>query len=162
MERKYPKYAIAAVSSVLIRNNEILLVKRRFPPGTGKWSIPGGVIEAGEKIVEAAKRELLEETGLEADPAGIIWVLNNVVYDVGKRVLYHYVIIDILFDSNTIRGVLRPGGDAVDVAWFRIDELPHLPGVSRTVLKLINRVKFYGLTPIPVENIDLETIEHNT
>lgn len=161
MERKYPKYAIAAVSSVLIKNNEILLVKRKYPPGAGKWSIPGGVVEAGEKIAEAARRELLEETGLDAEAAGIIWVLNNIVYDSEKRVIYHYLIVDVLFDPSTIRGSLRPGGDTDDARWFKLSDLYQLPGVSKTVLRLVNRIKSHGLTTIPIENIDMETIEYS-
>ncbi|MDW8010472.1 MAG: NUDIX domain-containing protein, partial [Sulfolobales archaeon] len=94
--REYPRYAIAAVAAVLLRDGRILLVKRKYPPAIGKWSLPGGVIESGEKLVEAAKRELKEETGLDAEPLGILWILNNIVMDTSGRVKYHYLITDIL------------------------------------------------------------------
>lgn len=162
MERKYPKYALCAVSAVLIRDNEILLVRRSYPPGKGKWSLPGGVVEAGESIIEAARRELYEETGIVAEPVGILWVLNNVVYDQDGRVLYHYVIIDVLFNSETIKGDVAPGGDVSEVRWFNIDQLYSMKDVSRTVLKLIEHIKRHGLSTIPIDNVDHFTKEHTS
>lgn len=144
ISREYPKYAITAVGAVVLKDNSILLVKRGYPPGKGKWSIPGGVVEAGEDIYEAALRELHEETGITAKPLGIIWVVNNVVRDDVGAVQYHYVILDILFDSTTVNGVLRPGGDAVDVAWIPLNEVNRRDDVSRTVKKLVERIEKYG------------------
>lgn len=154
LERLYPRCAIAAVAIVLIKDNKILLVKRGYPPGLGKWSVPGGVIEAGERLVEAAKRELKEETGIEAEPLGVLWVLNNIVYDGEGRVLYHYLVVDILFDPATVRGEMRPGGDVVDVSWFDINEVLGLPDVSRTTKRLIMRIHKHGLVMIPIDEVD--------
>ncbi|MEM1618690.1 MAG: NUDIX hydrolase [Desulfurococcaceae archaeon] len=158
--RAYPSYAIAAVGAVLLKENSVLLVKRKYPPGVGKWSIPGGVVEPGERIAEAARRELKEETGLEAEPVGILWVLNNIVYDRERRVLYHYVILDVLFDSSSIRGELKPGGDVEDAAWMSIPEIQQRPDVSRTVKKLTERLTRGSTCVIPLEGVDLETTQH--
>lgn len=145
ISREYPKYAITAVGAVVLRNNNILLVKRGYPPAKGKWSIPGGVIEAGEDIYEAAMRELNEETGLNAKPLGIIWIYNNIVRDDDGRIHYHYVILDVLFDPLTIDGVLRPGGDAVDVAWVPFNEVINRDDISSTVKKLVSRIVNSGI-----------------
>ncbi len=158
MGRVYPEYSIAAVGAVLISNSRILLVERAYPPGAGKWSIPGGVIEPGERLGEAAKRELREETGLEAEPLGVLWVLNNIVRDESGRVKYHYVIVDVLFDSNSLRGELKPGGDARAVSWFTLEEAMNSPRVSRTVKRLLWRIKKYGFTYLPLEGVDHETV----
>ena len=154
MERTYPRHVIAAVSAVLIHNNKILLIKRKYPPVQRKWSLPGGVLEAGEKLGEAARRELREETGLEAEPIGILWILNNIVYDESNRVLYHYLIVDVLFDPNTISGELKPGTDAIDAKWFEISEVKYMSDASRTIKRLIERIEKYGLTIVPLEGVD--------
>lgn len=150
ISREYPKYALVAVGAVLIKNDEILLVKRGYPPGKGKWSIPGGVVEAGEDIYVAAVRELKEETGIEAKPLGIIWVCNNVVRDNLGKVQYHYVILDVLFDPNTINGDLKVGGDAVDVSWVPIDLVMKREDVSRTVKNLLEHINKFGLNYIMI------------
>lgn len=150
VSREYPKYALVAVGAVLIKDNNILLVKRGYPPGKGKWSIPGGVIEAGEDIYSAAVRELNEEAGINAEPLGVIWIYNNIIRDESGKVQYHYVILDILFDSNSMKGELRAGGDAVDIAWVPIDEAMSRSDVSSTVKKLIERIKRLGLTYLQI------------
>ena len=143
--RTYPKYAIASVGAVVIKNNSILLIKRGYPPKEGMWAIPGGVIEAGESIVEAAKRELEEETGIVAEPLGIIGVAEAIVRDEHGKILYHYIILDILFDSNTIRGTLRPGGDATDVAWIPLKEAVERNDITGSTKRLIKKILDEGL-----------------
>lgn len=157
--RVYPKHAVAAVGAVIVKDNRILLVKRKYPPGRGKWSIPGGVVEPGEKLDRAALRELEEETGLRAKPLGIVWVLNNIVRDAEGRVLYHYVILDVLFDPNSVEGEAKPGGDVEDVAWFDLDEVLARSDVSRTVKKLVEKLRRSGLSVISIEDTDLETVQ---
>ncbi|MCX8209137.1 MAG: NUDIX hydrolase [Sulfolobales archaeon] len=154
MVREYPRYAIAAVAAVLLRDGRILLVKRKYPPAIGKWSLPGGVIESGEKLVEAAKRELKEETGLDAEPLGILWILNNIVMDTSGRVKYHYLITDILFDGDSVRGIPVANGDASEVRWFSLDEIKSREDVSRTVKKLVLRIEKYGVTYVPLDLVD--------
>uniref|UniRef100_A0A7C5XM66 NUDIX domain-containing protein n=1 Tax=Ignisphaera aggregans TaxID=334771 RepID=A0A7C5XM66_9CREN len=140
MLREYPLYAIAAVGAVVILNGKIILVKRGYPPAKGMWSIPGGVIEAGEKIFDAAKRELYEETGIVAEPLGVVFVLNNIVRDEHKDVRYHYVILDVLFDSRSIEGIPRPGGDAIDVSWTPLEEALKRNDVTKATKRLINEL----------------------
>ncbi|MCX8185211.1 MAG: NUDIX hydrolase [Sulfolobales archaeon] len=152
--REYPHYAIAAVAAVLLRDSNILLVRRKYPPAIGKWSLPGGVIESGEGLIEAARRELKEETGLEAEPLGILWILNNIVLDTCGKVKYHYLIADIFFDSNSMRGTLTASGDASEARWFSLDEIKSRDDVSRTVKKLVLRIEKHGLTYIPLDLVD--------
>lgn len=159
MRREYPGFAIGAVGAVLIRDNRILLVKRGSPPARGKWSLPGGVVEPGEKISDAARRELKEETGLDAEPLGVIWVLNNIVLDSSRRVKYHYIIVDVLFNPESIKSEARPGSDAVDVKWFSLEEALENREVSRTTSKLVRYIVEKGLNYIPVESIDNVVVE---
>lgn len=138
MSREYPVYAITAVGAILIPNGKILLVRRGSEPGKGLWSIPGGAIEAGENIYEAAQRELYEETGVSAKPIGVVGVVNLVIKDKALKTIYHYVILGILFDEKTMEGVLRPGGDAVDVAFVPLNEAINSVAVSKTTKVLLS------------------------
>jgi ADP-ribose pyrophosphatase YjhB (NUDIX family) len=139
MSRTYPSYAIASVGCVVIKDKSLLLVRRGYAPGEGMWSIPGGVIEAGETIREAAKRELFEEKGLVAEPIGIIDVVE-VITRSNNLVKFHYVILDVLFDANSVRGELRAGGDALDVAWFDLAEVISRNDVTRSTKKLAEKI----------------------
>jgi len=136
--RVNPLYAITAVGAVVLHNNKVLLVKRGSSPGKGLWSIPGGVVEAGENIYEAARRELNEETGIDAKPLGVLLIVNNIVRNNTSRIAYHYLILDILFDEKSIKGSPRPGGDAVDVAFIPIDEVINRYDVTKSTKYLIN------------------------
>ncbi|MEM3380532.1 MAG: NUDIX hydrolase, partial [Fervidicoccaceae archaeon] len=118
----------------------ILLVRRGYPPQKGKWAIPGGHLEFGETIFEGARRELLEETGLEGEPKCIVNLDELIVRDSNGNVKKHFVLIDVLFDS--IWGSLRAGSDAVEARFFDIEEIKESAEVSfstRTFLrKLLN------------------------
>ncbi len=149
MDREYPQYAIAAVGCVVIRNDEILLVKRGYPPRTNYWSIPGGVIEAGETLYEAAIRELEEETGLTGKPSGILAVADVSLRE-GDRVRYRYVIVDVYFDPYTIRGSIRPGGDALDVKWFKLDRVVEREDITGSTKRLVKMIIDHGLHLIEV------------
>lgn len=138
--REFPSYAIASVGAVLIRDGRILLVRRGFPPAQGKWSVPGGVIEAGESILDAARRELLEETNLSAEPLGVI-ALSQVVVREGESIKYHYVIVDVLFDEKSIKGEERPGGDATEISWVPLGELDSRADVTSTTKKLVSLIR---------------------
>ncbi len=138
MKREYSGYPIVGVGAVVLKDNAILLVKRANEPCSGCWSIPGGVVDYGESLLHAVSRELLEETGLEAIPKGIIWIDNIVIHDRGGRVKYHYVIIDFLMEAKDYR--LKAGSDALDVKWSRIDEALNLK-LTPSTYKLIKYLR---------------------
>jgi 8-oxo-dGTP diphosphatase len=113
--RRYPERPIVAVLAVVLRGAEALIVQRAQQPNAGRWGFPGGVLELGETVAEGAMRELLEETGIVAEAAGILNVHDAVSRDAEGRVQFHYVLI-------AVRGVWRagdgmPGDDAAAVAW---------------------------------------------
>lgn len=149
--REFPRYAIASVGAVLLKEGRLLLVRRGFPPGQGKWSIPGGVIEAGESLLEAARRELLEETNLDAEPLGVV-ALSQVIVRESEFVKYHYVIADVLFDESSLSGEERPGGDAVEISWSPLDEVLSGEDVTSATRRLA-RILREGATYLPVGQI---------
>ncbi len=111
------------VGALVIESGKILLVKRKYPPSRGKWSIPGGHVELGESILETARRELKEETGVEAIPLGVVNVDDYIAYD-ERGIRYHYVLITILLKPLTHD--VKPGSDALDAGFFTLEEAESL------------------------------------
>jgi len=134
MEREYPKYPIVGVGMVVKDGDKIVVVKRKWDPGKGRWSIPGGLLELGEKIRDGAKREVKEETGLETEIDGLIDVEENISYDINNKIRFHYVLVD--FFGHPTGGNLRPATDAEDVRWVYLNEIDELP-VTNTLKRLI-------------------------
>ena len=124
MKREFPEFPLVGAGAVVIDGNRVLLVKRAHPPIQGQWSIPGGVLEVGELVREAAAREALEETGLTVEPGELLGVFDRVLRDSEQRVQYHYVLIDFL--CRPVSGELRAASDAAEVRWFTREELPAL------------------------------------
>lgn len=123
LKREYPEVPLIGVGAIIIENGRVLLVKRGHPPLEGEWSIPGGVLEVGELLREAAIREAKEETSLTVETGEILGVFDRLIRT-GDRVQYHYVLIDFL--CRRVAGELKPGSDADEVRWFTPEELPCL------------------------------------
>jgi 8-oxo-dGTP diphosphatase len=124
MKREYPDAPLVGVGAIIIEDDRVLLVKRGHPPLAGEWSIPGGVLEVGETLREAAVREAMEETGLEVEPSDLLGVYDRVLRDADERTLYHYVLIDFL--CRRISGEPQAAGDADEVRWFTPGEVDKL------------------------------------
>ena len=125
MTREYPDRPLIGVGAVIVEDGRVLLVKRGHPPLKGEWSIPGGVLEVGETVRQAAMREALEETGLMVETHDLLGVFDRLLPDEQGRIRYHYVLIDFL--CRRVGGGVRAGGDADEVRWFSSQELSKLP-----------------------------------
>jgi ADP-ribose pyrophosphatase YjhB (NUDIX family) len=121
MNREFPELPLVGIGSIIIENDRVLLVKRAHPPIQGQWSIPGGVLEVGELVRDAAIREAREETGLVIEPGELLGVYDRILHNAEKRVQYHYVLIDFL--CRVVGGELRAASDAAEVRWFTREEL---------------------------------------
>jgi len=124
MNREYPESPFVGVGAVIVRDDRVLLVKRGKPPLLGEWSLPGGVLECGETLREAAIREAREETGLVVDVGEMLGVYERIVRGDDARVRYHYVLIDFL--CRPVAGELRAGSDAAEARWYSREDLPAL------------------------------------
>lgn len=124
MRREFPEVPLVGVGAIVVEDSRILLVKRAHPPLQAQWSIPGGVLEVGELVREAAVREAREETGLIVEPGELLGVYDRVLRDIEHRVQYHYVLIDFL--CRRVGGELLAASDASEVRWFTREELPPL------------------------------------
>ena len=125
MNRAYPSAPIVAVGVIIRESDRILLIKRDKEPAKGLWTFPGGAVELGETVHQAARREALEETGLEIEMGEVAIVLDAIFHDDQDAVAYHYVIID--YYARTRGGALRPGSDVSDVRWASLEDVEALP-----------------------------------
>jgi 8-oxo-dGTP diphosphatase len=124
MKREYPETPLVGMGAVILDQGRVVLVKRKFPPLAGEWSIPGGRLKIGETQREGVVREAREETGLTVDAVELLGVYDRLLRDEAGRILYHYVLIDFL--CQRIAGELQAGGDADDARWFSQEELRKL------------------------------------
>jgi ADP-ribose pyrophosphatase len=137
MSREYPAYPIPAVGIVVVRDQRVLLVQRGREPAYGRWTIPGGVIEVGETLHDAARREMREECDIVVEPSRVLQVYEPIVRDAEGRVRFHYVIIDVL--ARYVSGDVRHADDALDARWVGADELEAL-NVMNDAAQLIREV----------------------
>jgi 8-oxo-dGTP diphosphatase len=120
-KRRYPERPILGVGAIVVDGDRVLLVERGQEPLKGIWSLPGGVVEAGERLEEAVRREALEETGLEVAPVSIAAVFERIMRDASGRTEYHYVLIDYLCEVTG--GELRAASDARRAEWVPRERL---------------------------------------
>jgi 8-oxo-dGTP diphosphatase len=115
-----PAAPVVGVGGVVVRNGQVLLIRRGKPPLQGRWVVPGGTVELGETLEGALVREMEEETSLRVEPIEVLTVFDRIERE-GERVVYHYVIVDYL--CRWLAGEARAGSDALDVAWATPDQL---------------------------------------
>jgi 8-oxo-dGTP diphosphatase len=136
MKREFPEVPLVGVGAIIIEEARVVLVKRAHPPLEAEWSIPGGVLEVGELMREAAIREAREETGLAVEPGELLGVFDRVLRDPEQRVQYHYVLIDFL--CRRVGGDPVAASDAAEVRWFTPEELPAL-NLAKDTLDVIRK-----------------------
>ena len=110
------------MGALILRRDSVLLIERGREPHKGCWSLPGGVVEAGELLADAVRREALEETGLAVKPVSVVEIFERIMRDRKGRPEYHYVLIDYL--CRVRRGELRAADDASRAAWVRRKDVP--------------------------------------
>ena len=137
---EYPDCPRVAVGAVVFKDGRILLVRRGKAPAEGMWSIPGGSVNLGESLQQAAEREIKEETGITIKARDPILAFDVVRRDDNGRIQFHYVIIDL--EADWISGEPQAGDDAVEARWVQSEELEHMT-VSPATRKFLKQK--YGL-----------------
>jgi ADP-ribose pyrophosphatase YjhB (NUDIX family) len=117
----FPSYPTAAVVSVVFRGDDVLLVSRKHPPDQGMWGFPGGKIEFGESIEDAAVRELLEETGVHGESNGVVTAVDDYARSEDGTVLYHFILLAVLCTWKA--GEPIAADDAEEARWFPTAQL---------------------------------------
>lgn len=122
--RWYPQYPMVAVHPLVLRGGQVLLVKRAKEPSKGKWSLPGGRIELGETIYQAARREIFEECSIEIEIERLLDVTDSIIKDEEGRIFYHFLVIYLI--ARYKAGEVKAQSDADDVGWFTPAEITAL------------------------------------
>jgi len=130
----YPCNPLVAVGAVVFKNNCVLLVRRGQAPSEDIWAIPGGSVEIGETLQEAAEREILEETGVKIRAGKPVYTFDVIDRDEDGKIRFHYVIIDLAADY--VGGEPAAGDDAAEARWVSDDEINELE-VSPPTLNLL-------------------------
>jgi 8-oxo-dGTP diphosphatase len=123
LRREYPSQPVVGVGVVIVDCGRLVLVRRGAEPALGKWSFPGGAVELGEAVRDAAVREAREECGLDVElvdgvPMDVYDILK---VDEGGRLRYHYVLLQFL--ARPREGVLKPTSDVTDARWVSLEEV---------------------------------------
>ncbi len=128
--RRFPAHPLLGVGALVFSGEKVLLVERGKPPLEGFWSLPGGLVETGERLEDAVAREVLEETGLRINAESLATVFERIMPDAAGRPEYHYVLVD--FYCTLLGGDLRPGDDSRRAEWFELPALASLPMTAGT------------------------------
>ena len=140
-DREYPDCPRVGVGAIVIKDGRVLLVKRAAEPNKGLWAIPGGSLELGETLSAGAKREILEETGIEVKVKDPVYAFDYCEKDKEGKIRFHFVIVDMLADY--IRGDLKAADDALEARWLSPEDLENLELSVNTAIVLWN-IKFCG------------------
>ncbi len=121
MKRRYPDHPLVGVGAVIFKGEEVLLVRRGREPAIDTWTLPGGLVELGETLEDALKRELKEETGVAVTIIGLTAMLQRIFYDRHGHIPYHYVLVDYLCDYES--GEVSPASDITAAQFVPLAEV---------------------------------------
>jgi len=120
-DREYPSRPWIGIGIVVIKGDHVLLCRRGKPPSVGSWTLPGGAQDLGETCEAAARRELLEETGLTVGHLHFCAHVDTIRHDDSGRIRFHYTILD--FAARWTEGEPIAGSDVSEVQWAPMDAL---------------------------------------
>ena len=140
--RHYPIRPHIGVGVMMVRDDHLLLIKRKYNPDAGYWSIPGGHLDLGERVEHAAVREAQEETGFKTKITKLAGIINKIMYDEDGKIEYHYVLINYFVEQ--IEGdpdqPPKAADDALDAKFVPFDELKNYK-LTESLVELLKRLK---------------------
>jgi 8-oxo-dGTP diphosphatase len=136
MKRDYPERPIVGVGAVIVDRDRVLLVRRATEPLKGEWSVPGGMLELGERLRDGLRREVLEETGLHVEPGDVLDLFDSIFRDEHGHTQYHYVLIDYL--CHPISGKALAGSDVSEVRWVQEKDLAEM-GLRDSIEQVVRK-----------------------
>lgn len=138
MERRYPSRPMVGVGAIIFREDRVLLVQRGREPAKGEWSLPGGLVELGEGLHDAVRREVLEEVGLRVEVLDLVVVLDRVIFDEEGKIQYHYVLLDFICKAQH-HATPIPASDALNCRFVPLQDLSAV-NLTRGTAEVIKQV----------------------
>jgi len=145
-QRRYPERPFVAVGTIVVRDGCVLLARRGKEPSYGLWSLPGGAVDLGEGLKNAAARETREECGIEIEITDVLEVVERMVQDPDGRVQFHYVIVDYL--ARWASGELVSSPEVLEARWVPPEDFPRYEmtrGTAEVVLRMLETGKHAGV-----------------
>lgn len=121
MNREYPTRPLVGTGALVLQDGRLLLIRRGAPPGQGKWSIPGGLVELGENVRDAMVREVKEEVGLDVEAVKLVDAFDSVTLDEQGKIQYHFVVVDFL--ARIVGGSVQTASDILEAKWVNMEEV---------------------------------------
>jgi len=146
LAREYPAHPIVGVGAVVLKGDQVLVIRRANEPDRGRWAIPGGGVEVGETLAAAARREVAEECGLDVRLDDVCALYDLILPDAQGRTRFHYVLIH--FRAYYQGGELRAGSDSLAARWATWAEIQDLD-MPDGVRRLIGQALFRADTETP-------------
>lgn len=133
-DREYPAHPLVGVGALIHdEQGRVLLIKRRFEPNKGKWSLPGGLLETGETLLEAGKREVREELGVEMRAEELFHVSEEIIRDPHGKPRFHFILVDFLASlPSGGEEAITLDGESESFLWFRPEEVGGLETTENT------------------------------
>jgi ADP-ribose pyrophosphatase YjhB (NUDIX family) len=147
-DRRYPDRPYVGIGGIIVHEGRVVLVKRRFEPLAGQWSIPGGAVESGETLEACIVREMSEETGFLVEVGPVVEVLDRITRDDDGRVLYHFVLVDYL--CRPVGGELRAGSDVAEAVLAEPSELAQYELTEKALAVIERALEMARDMPPPV------------
>ena len=135
-ERQYPSFPRVGIGALIFKDNRILLIKRGQEPSKGKWTVPGGLVELGERLSETVQREIYEECNIRIRVLDRLGIFEFIETDQQKDVRFHYIVIDYLADY--VAGELKAGSDIDEARWVELDKTDELD-ITDSIKPLIQK-----------------------
>ena len=148
MSREYPARPLVGTGALILKNGKLLLVKRGAQPGFGKWSVPGGLVELGEKVQDAMMREVKEEVGFDVEAVKLTDVADTITLDSNGRVQYHFVVVNFL--ARIVGGELKTATDILEARWVPVVEVEKCD-LTRSFRAFFEKLKSEIMRPVRVQ-----------
>jgi 8-oxo-dGTP diphosphatase len=138
-EREYPAHPLVGVGALIHdRNGRVLLIKRKFEPNKGRWSLPGGLLETGETLLEAGRREVREEVGVEIAVEKLFQVSEEIIRDPEGKTRFHFILVDFLASLDPEGAAIVLNDESESFVWSKPEDIKGLD-VSENTKRIVEK-----------------------